>query len=471
MSDPTADPVLVAGIDLSTQSTKVVLVDVASGAVVDEASAPHPPGTEVDPEAWWEALSAAGAGLLDRAAAVAVAGQQHGMVTLDAEGAVVRPALLWNDLRSAPQADALVAELGGPDDAVAAVGSVLTASYTVAKLRWVAEHEPEAAAGVAAVALPHDWLTWRLDGSPDLDRLTTDAGDASGTGYFDPAARAWRPELLQQGLGHDAALPRLAGPAEIVGHTPHGAAIAPGTGDNMAAALGLGLEPGDVAVSIGTSGTAFAVSPTPVAGAGPEVCGFCDATGRHLPLVCTVNASRILSTTAAILGLDLDAFDTLALSAVQGANGVTFLPYLDGERTPNRPDATGVLNGITSATAPADIAGAAVEALLCSLADAVDALGVPARRILMIGGGSRSEAVRTAAPAFFGTDVVVPAPAEYVALGAARQAAWALSGTPEPPAWPVAIAEERSFDGAARSAADAVRARYAALRDHTAGWS
>lgn len=471
MSDPATDAILVAGIDSSTQSTKVVLVDAVSGTVVDEASAPHPSGTEVDPEAWWDALSMAGDGLLERAAAVSVAGQQHGMVTLDSAGAVVRPALLWNDLRSAPQADALVTELGGPDASVAAVGSVLTASYTAAKLRWLAEHEPEAAARVAAVALPHDWLTWRLDGAPDLTQLTTDAGDASGTGYFDPATRTWCPELLRRALGHDAVLPRLAGPGDVVGHTPHGSAIAPGTGDNMAAALGLGLEPGDVAVSIGTSGTAFAVSPVPVADARPEVCGFCDATGRHLPLVCTVNASRILSTTAAILGVDLGTFDALALTAEPGAHGVTFLPYLDGERTPNRPDATGVLAGITSATTPADIAGAAVEALLCSLADAVDAIGVPARRILMIGGGSRSAAVRAAAPAFFGADVAIPAPAEYVALGAARQAAWALSGAPEPPMWPVAIAEERTADDSTRLAAAAVRARYGSLADRTTGWT
>jgi len=458
------DGPMVVGVDSSTQSTKVVLVDAASGRVVASGSAPHPEGTEADPAAWWDALQAAGGSLVDGADAVGVAAQQHGMVVLDDAGEVVRPALLWNDLRSADAAERLVDELGGPQRCAELTGSVLTASFTATKLRWLADHERAVAERVAAVVLPHDWLTQRLTGGD----LTTDAGDASGTGYFDPATRSWRPEIVELALGHAVTVPRVAEPSEVVGRTPSGAVVSAGTGDNMAAALGLDLEPGDVVVSVGTSGTAFAVTGAPRADASGLVCGFCDAGGGYLPLVCTVNASRVLSTTARLLGRTLDEFDALARTAPPGANGVLLLPYLDGERTPNRPAATGVFRGVTSTTEPADIARAAVEGLLCSLADAVTALDLTATRIILIGGGSRSESVQLLAPAFFEADVVVPEPAEYVALGAARQAAWALAGTPDPPRWepPPARHVVRGDDGSARE----VRARYAELREHTAGW-
>ncbi len=188
---------LVAGIDSSTQSCKIVLVDAADGRIVAQASAPHPDGTEVDPSAWWDALQQAGSGLMDRAAAIAVGGQQHGMVALDVEGAVVRPALLWNDLRSAPQAAEVTEHLGGPRACAAAIGSVPTGSFTVTKLRWMAEHEPDNAARTAAVLLPHDYLTYLLGGRA---AMTTDHGDASGTGYYSPVDRAWRPDLAAWAL-------------------------------------------------------------------------------------------------------------------------------------------------------------------------------------------------------------------------------------------------------------------------------
>ncbi len=463
------DEVLVAGIDSSTQSTKVVLVRAADGTVVDEASAPHPPGTEVDPAAWWAALQLAGRDLLGLASAVAVGGQQHGMVVLDEAGEVIRPALLWNDLRSAPQADEVIEHLGGPQQCADTIGSVPSGSFTVTKLRWLAEHEPDNAARTSTVLLPHDWLSWMLAGGPgSRAEPTTDHGDASGTGYYSPARRSWLPELANWALHREngsVRLPRLAGPAEVVGRTAAGAVIGAGTGDNMAAALGLGLTEGDVAVSIGTSGTAFAVADSPSADPTGSVAGFADATGRYLPLVCTINAVRVLSVAGALLGVEHDEFAELALAAPPGANGLTLLPYLDGERTPNRPDATGVLRGLTSGVSRADLARAAVEGLLCSLADAVDALQVTASRVLMIGGGARNPAVQQLAPAILGADVQVPAAAEYVAIGAARQAAWALAGTPEPPSWPAAPAQ--TFRAAPTPD---VRRQYATLRDAAADW-
>jgi xylulokinase len=464
---------LVAGVDSSTQSTKVVLVRADDGTVVASASAPHPDGTECPPDRWWEALTAAGRGLLGQASAVGVAAQQHGMVVLDDDGAVIRPAMLWNDVKSAPQAAAMVAEFGGPGEWAARTGSVPSMSFTVTKLRWLAEREPRHAARVARVLLPHDWLTWRLaGGGPGAGtgvEATTDRGDASGTGYYSPAGNGWLPEYAERALGHPVALPRLAGPAEVVGRTSWGAVISAGTGDNMGAALGMGLAEGDVAVSIGTSGTAFAVSRTPAADPTGMVSGFADATGRFLPLACTLNAARVLDVTARMLGVPAASLSDLALKAAPGADGLVLLPYLDGERTPNRPNANGVLRGLTTSNATQEnLARAAVEGVLCSLADAIDCLrpcGITPARILLTGGAVKSAAIREIAPTIFGLPVVIPEPAEYVALGAARQAAWALAGTAEPPAWSPAPATTHT----GRAVAE-VRDQYAALRNDAAAW-
>jgi xylulokinase len=440
---------LVAGIDSSTQSCKIAVCGSETGTVIAEGRAPHPDGTEVDPKAWWDALDKAADGLLDEVEAVAVAGQQHGMVALDNDGDVVRPALLWNDTRSAGAAKDLVAELGGRHAWAEAVGSVPVASFTVAKLRWLAENEPENAKRVEQVMLPHDWLTHRLlhgKGEP-----VTDRGDASGTGYWSPVKNAYRSDILAKAFGREVAVPRVARPAEIVGETAKGVVVAPGTGDNMGAALGLGIKSGDVVVSLGTSGTVFAVADDASKDASGMVAGFADATGRYLPLVCTLNAARVLTSTAAMLGADLHTFDKLALQAEPGAGGIVLLPYLDGERTPNLPDATGSLVGLTrGAMTPQNLARAAVEGMICGLADGIDALssqGVSVERVLLVGGGAQSNAVRSIAADLFAVPVVVPKPAEYVARGAARQAAWALSGAATPPDWPLDLAASRKPNG------------------------
>ncbi len=477
---------LVAGIDSSTQSCKVVVCDATDGTVVRSGSAPHPPGTEVDPEHWWSALTAAtrAAGGLDDVAAVAVGGQQHGMVCLDEHGAVVRPALLWNDTRSAEAATALVAELrdGTGDGRVAwadAVGSVPVASFTVTKLRWLAEHEPGAAARTAAVVLPHDWLTWRLGGSATGDRLAelaTDRSDASGTGYFDPSTGGYRTDLVRRALGREPVLPTVLGPAQPAGHLAAGngaagngagasAVLGPGCGDNAGAALGLGARPGDVVVSIGTSGVVSAVSETATADPSGIIAGFADATGRYLPLVCTLNAARVLDTAARLLAVGPGELADLALAAEPAAGGLVLVPYLEGERTPDRPTATGALHGLTLGGLTREaLARAAVEGVLCGLADGLDALraaGVACERVLLVGGGARSAAVQRIAPSVLGLPVLVPEPGEYVAVGAARQAAWVLSGAAEPPHWEVGGA--RVFEA---DPLPAVRRRYAEARDH-----
>jgi xylulokinase len=465
---------LVAGIDSSTQSCTVLVRDAADGTRMRWGRAAHPPGSEVDPAAWEHALieAVAAAGGLDDVAAVSVGAQQHGYVSLDESGAVVRPALLWNDNRSAPQAAALVAELGGPAAWADAVGSVPVPSFTVTKARWVAEHEPDHMARTAAVCLPHDWLSWRLRGAPGLDALRTDRGDASGTGWYDARSDGYRADLLRLATGAEPTLPAVLGPSETAGEATAvapGALVAAGTGDNMAAALGLQAEEGDVILSIGTSGVASAVAPAQSADASGTIAGFADATGRFLPLVCTLNAARVFDAGARLLGVDHATFSDLALAAPSGADGLVLVPYLEGERTPYLPDATGSMHGLTLATmTPAHLARACVEGVLCGLADALDALratGLDFERVILVGGGARSEAVRRITPEVFGAEVLVPAAADAVADGAARQAAWALDPAAGPPVW--ATSETERYVAEPRPE---VRDRYAAARDAVRRW-
>ena len=460
---------LVLGIDSSTQATKALLVDAASGEVLEERRAAHPDGTEVDPRAWLTAVDAAAGPLLERADAVAVGGQQHGMVLLDEDGEVVRDALLWNDTRSAPQAQTLIEEMGGPEASVQEIGSLMVASFTASKLRWVRDHEPENAQRAARVLLPHDYVSLHL--AEQGTTAFTDRGDASGTGYYSTAAEAWVPELAEKALGRALELPRLpASPQEVMARTARGAVIAAGTGDNMGAALGLSQGPGDVSVSIGTSGVCAMVSDSRPGDATGAVTGFADATGHFLPMATTINASRILEAARALLGVDHEELSRLALASVPGAHGVTLLPYFDGERTPNRPDARATLTGMSTATTREDVARAYVEGLLCSLADGITALedrtGTVPARITLIGGAARSQAVQQLAPAIFGREVTIAPEGEYVALGAARQAAWALSGAEQPPTW--AISGSRTVGG---EPTPEVLEAYRALKDRTESWA
>ena len=439
---------LVAGVDSSTQSVKVELRDVDTGVVVATGRSAHatttPPRSEQDPQMWWSALVDAFAATGEHrehrqdVIAISVAGQQHGMVVLDADRQVIRRAKLWNDTESAPQAAALVKSLGAETWAYAC-GSVPVAAFTVTKLAWLADAEPHNYARIAHVLLPHDWLTFCLTG-----RFTTDRGDASGTGYFDASQGRWRTDLLDAvGPAHDWAsiLPEVVAPRGVAGElTAHaalalglraGIPIAAGTGDNMAAALGLGLTPGDFAISYGTSGTVYAVSDSPTHDPTGCVAGFADASGNYLPLVCTLNATKVTASVARLLGVELDVFNDLALSAPPGAGGLTLLPYFDGERTPNRPEATGLLSGLRSDVSREQLARAAVEGVVCGLldgADSLDAAGVPTHgRVVVLGGGARSVAYRHVTADLIGRPIEVPDADEHVASGACVQAASMLT--------------------------------------------
>lgn len=457
---------IVAGLESSAEYTRIVVCDADSGAVVKHGHAEHPAERD-DPQSWLISLGrAASSGQLADVQAIGVSAQQQGMVALDSSGAPVGPALLGNDRRMQPAAADLVDSLGGREAWAEAVGAVPQASHPVSKLRWLARNEPEAAARVAEVLQPHDWLVWQLMARPY--RRTTDRGDASGTGYWSAMAESYRPDLVELALGHRVGLPDVIGPSEPAGRTPEGLLISAGTGETMAAAFGLGLGPGDAVISLGASGSVFAVHHEALTDPTGTITSYADATGMHLPAVRTLNATRVLRGTAELLGTDLDGLSALAQQSSPGAYGLVLLPYLEGEHTPNLPHTAGSLHGLRrESMKPEHLARAAVEGMLCGLADALDVLrgrGVQVRRLFLLGQAAGLPAVQSSAPALFGTRVVVPRPADYTAVGAARQAAWALKGGSQPPRWPEAECEV--FDpGEDLPAGQAVRQQYVTVRE------
>jgi xylulokinase len=387
-------------------------------------------GRESDPRQWWDALCEALRQCGDaahEAAAVSIGGQQHGLVTLDDRGEPVRPALLWNDVRSAPQARRLTEELGGAKFWAERTGLVPAASFTVTKWAWLAENEPEAARATRAVRLPHDYLTERLTGQG-----TTDRGDASGTGWWASGTEAYDEEILARVELDPALLPRVVRPGEVAGTVrdrhdlpfAEGTLVAPGTGDNAAAALGLGLRPGMPVMSLGTSGTVYAVSRHRPADPSGTVAGFADARGDWLPLACTLNCTLAVDRVAALLGLDREA--------VEPGTSVTLLPYLDGERTPNLPHASGLLHGLRHDTTAGQLLQAAYDGAVHSLLGALDLVldedADPSAPLLLIGGGARGRAWQETVRRLSGRPVQIPEARELVALGAAAQAAGLLTG-------------------------------------------
>ena len=437
---------IVAGVDSSTQSVKIVLRDFDSGDLIASTSRPHPDGTEIDPQHWWKALSDALEELgSHKISAISIAGQQHGMIALDKDGAVIRDALLWNDTRSDKAALDLNQEI--PDIALR-TGSQLVASFTASKLRWLADNEQENANKVAAIALPHDWLSWKLSGAKSLDTLFTDRSDASGTGYFDSVKNEYCLDILATAIRNSrkVTLPKVVAPNQFGATSIDSIPIAAGAGDNAGAALGLGASLGDLVISLGTSGTAFAVSKSSTHDSSGEVAGFSDATGNFLPLACTLNAAKIFNTVARSLSLSFEEFSSLALSAKAGAEGLRMIPHFDGERTPNKPRAKGSFHGITHSNfTKENIARASIEGVIAGMiyaARAVERLGVSYSRILLIGGAAKNSAVQQISADLFGKTIHIPAIGEYVADGAAKQAAWALSGKGYPPNWSLGEGQE-----------------------------
>ena len=466
---------IVIGVDSSTQSTKVELRDLDSGELVSTGRAAHPdtgvaPLSETNPNEWLNAFNVAleiatANNPQAKLAAISVAGQQHGLVTLDHDHKVVRNAKLWNDTQSAPDAKWCVGQRGAAWWAEH-VGSVPVASFTVTKLSWIKRLEPQNWSRTTRICLPHDYLSWQLRGG-GTNEITTDRGDASGTGYWSAKTSKYDYEVLEiidAKRDWSTALPRVASPLEQTG-TWRDAVIGSGTGDNMAGALGIGLQPGDVAISLGTSGTVYAVSATPTNDPSAAVAGFADATGAYLPLVCTLNATKVFDKFASVLNCNLQQFGELALGSECGANDLVLLPYLDGERTPNLPDARASLVGLNGYHTRNDVARATIEGVVCGLLDGLTAInncGVNTNgRIFLLGGGAQSKAVCQIVADLTNREVYVLNEPEIVALGAARQAAATLTGK-----WPGWQASSKVAAQPVATAAQstATRERFAAAR-------
>jgi xylulokinase len=440
---------VVLGVDSSTQSCKVEVREVASGLLLARGSAPHPPAfppsSEQPPQAWVEAFVAAARDALAQCAepvrvrAIAVAAQCHGLVLLDDDGRPLRPAKLWNDTTGASNLDRLARTIGA-ESWLRRIGSTPTAAFTIAKLAWLAEHEPAVLDRTATMLLPHDYLTYWLTGS-----TVTDRSDASGTGYFDSVADEWIPEYLTLAGGdRDWApmLPEVLGPCRAAGTVQPAAlaelglpdgeiVVAAGGGDQHAAYLGLGLTDGDQYIGIGTSGVIATSSRTPVYDETGMVDGVCDLTGGYLPLVSTLNAARVGEVAARLLGTDLPGLADLALAAGD-TRGPVLVPFLDGERKPNRPDARGALADVTSHTSREEVARAFVEGPLLSLVSGRDRLarcGVALDgAAVVVGGGARSVATLQLLADLLGDEVLVLDAEEATARGACVQAAAVAAG-------------------------------------------
>ncbi|MEN8040251.1 MAG: xylulokinase [Actinomycetota bacterium] len=437
---------LVAGVDSSTQSTKVEIRDIESGELIASGRAPHPPvrapASEQDPETWWRALCSAlsqVSEVLGDVMAISIVAQQHGLVCLASDGSSLRPARLWNDTTSAAQADSLVKRLGAETWANRC-GLVPVPSITITKLAWLADNEPDVLTRAAAFMLPHDYLTMQLTGNH-----TTDRGDASGTGWWSPITGRYEPDLLRLVVEDPveliSRLPQVLGPWEAAGVVTgfasgatglkEGIPVAVGTGDNMGAAYGLDLRPGDLAMSLGTSGTVYAVAERPVIDRTGIVTGFADATDRFLPLVATLNATRVTDTVGRWIGAGMGELAELALGA-RPAPDLVMKPYFDGERTPNLPDAKGMISGLDNETTRADVAGAAHIGVVCGLLAGIDALtsaGVDTDgQLHLTGGGAKSTAFQQWVADLWGRPILVHVDSEAAAAGACRQAAVVIAG-------------------------------------------
>lgn len=420
---------LVAGVDCSTQTTKVLIVDAASGEAVAFGRSGHQVSgrdgaRETDPREWFSALQDAlsQTGRAGEVEAVAVGGQQHGLVVLGDNDQPLLPAQLWNDTRAAGAARELISEFGGAHRWAHELGVVPVASYTACKWRWLRHHRPDIAASASRVMLPHDYLNFRLTG-----RAASDRGDASGTAWWSTATESYSEAVLTLIELDPDLLPEVLAPEDAAGEVKAdlgltvGCLVAAGTGDNMAASLGLGLETGAPVISLGTSGTAYAVSTVRSADPTGTVSGFADATGKFLPLAATLNCTLAIDRVAHWFGLDREQ--------IADSTQIVMLPYFDGERTPNLPEASGTVSGLRHSTSSEEILLAAYQGAAFGLIEALDFVdrnssGIdPNQPLVLIGGGAQGTAWRRVIGELSGRALQIPRATELVALGAAAQAA------------------------------------------------
>lgn len=444
------------GIDCGTQGTKALAID-AQGTPLGRGYAKHSlierasGAREQDPQ-WWvdalriavkEALASSGTAV----EAIGVSGQQHGLVILDEGLEVIRPAKLWNDTETSEQNDELIRHFGGRAEWSRRFGIVPLTGYTISKLLWLKQNEPQNFARIRHILLPHDYLNFWLTG-----KLCAEAGDASGTAFFDIRTRVWQRQVLDAidgGTGQlFAALPELIGPEDIVGTLrpevaadlgiPKSCIVASGGGDNMMAAIGTGnVREGVVTLSLGTSSTVYSFNKQPVQDETGNVAPFCSSSGGWLPLICTMNATNVVTDTVRLAGKDVAEIESALSSTAPGADGLTFLPFLNGERTPDLPRARASLLGISATNFTANhLIRAAVEGVSFGILNGLDLIlrGKKADVVQVTGGGARSAAWRQLLADASGVEIHVPAEEEAGCLGAAIQAMVALShagGTPE----------------------------------------
>jgi len=438
------------GIDCGTQGTKVVILDPELGGLIGEGYAPHEliSGSngrrEQEPRWWVDALRIAYRRALEQAGidsrairAVGVSGQQHGLVVLDASGKVIRPAKLWCDTETSQQNAELLERLGGEQGSMDQIGLVLATGYTLSKLLWLKQHEPDSFARIAHIMLPHDYLNYWLTGE-----IATESGDASGTGYFDIRSRRWAPQVLSlvdpSGC-LEKGLPRLLDSKQAVGFVRpeisrelglrDDVLVASGGGDNMMGAIGTGnIRDGVVTLSLGTSGTVYASTDQVPRQLHPQLAPFCSSSGGWLPLICTLNLTGAANAVREMFGLDLVQFNAAAARAPIGSGGLTLLPFFNGERVPPLPDATGSLLGLNMQNLDAaNLCRAVLEGTTFGLRFGLDLLrdaGIESREIRLIGGGAKSSLWRQIVADVMNTRVVCPQIGEAAALGGAIQAAW-----------------------------------------------
>lgn len=439
------------GIDSGTQSTKTIALDLESGKILASASQSYglieglPPGhLEQEPQQWVDAVDATVREVLgklgnkrDAVKAIGVSGQQHGFVPLDKKNKVIRPAKLWCDTSTTEQCAQFNEEFGGQDEIIKMAGNAILPGYTAPKILWLKQNEPRNYKALATILLPHDYINLHLTGERGMEY-----GDASGTGLLDVREKKWcepliefiDPDLMQ-------ALPPLASSRrafgllrenlrEAWGLSSGEVTVSAGGGDNMMGAIGTGnVQPGVVTVSLGTSGTVYAFADKPVIDPQGEIAAFCDSTDRWLPLACTMNVTVATEQICRMFGWSHEELEKNVCAAPAGSGGLLFLPYLNGERTPNLPDATGVLHGMKTETmTPGHLARATMEGVTLGLGYGLNRfreLGIQPTEIRLTGGGSKSPVWRQIAADIFGVPTICLASAEGAALGAALQAAYA----------------------------------------------
>ena len=438
------------GIDSGTQSTKTIALDVESGEILASATVAYglvedlPSGhLEQEPQVWIDAVEATVRECLaklgtrrDDVKAIGVSGQQHGFVPLDKKGKVIRPAKLWCDTSTVEQCKQFEDEFDGPEGLIELAGNTIVPGYTAPKILWLKQKEPKNYKALASVLLPHDYINFYLTGERGME-----FGDASGTGLMDVREKKWC-EPLVEFIDPDLAecLPPISSSRRALGllrenlreawGLTKSPVVSAGGGDNMMGAIGTGnVQPGVVTVSLGTSGTVYAYSLEPVIDPEGEIAAFCDSTNRWLPLVCTMNVTVATEQVRKMFGWSHEEADQQIANIPAGAGGLLFLPYLNGERTPNLPKGTGVLHGLTTENMnPAMLARATMEGVTLGLGYGLGRfreLGIQPTEIRLTGGGSKSAVWRQICADVFGVPTVCLASAEGAALGAAIQGAFA----------------------------------------------